>query len=66
MEEQMNSDSFLVRIDFKKAFDSIDMGFLYRVMQKMGIPLKFISMIKAMDSNVFAKVMINGAKSKKN
>ena len=65
MEEQMNSDSFLVRIDFKKAFDSIDMGFLYRVMQKMGIPLKFISMIKAMDSNVFAKVMINGAKSKK-
>ena len=58
-------DSFLVRVDFKKAFDSIDMGFLYKIMEKMGFPCKFINLIKAMDSNVSAQVVINGAKSEK-
>ena len=65
METECEDDSFLVRIDFQKAFDSIDMGFLYNVMQKMGLPPKFISIIKAIDSDVFAKVMLNGAKSNK-
>ena len=65
METESSNDSFLLRVDFQKAFDSIDMGFLYSVMQKMGLPSKFISLIKAIDSDVFAKVMVNGAKSNK-
>ena len=65
MKSGSSVDSFLVRVDFKKAFDSIDMKFLYLVMEKMGFPCKFINLIKAMDCNVFAQVVINGAKSKK-
>ena len=55
MEAETIYDSFMIRIDFAKAFDSIDMGFLYKVMEKMGIPRKFIALVKAMDSDVTAK-----------
>ena len=64
MEAETIYDSFMIRIDFAKAFDSIDMGFLYKVMEKMGILRKFIALVKAMDSDVSAKVLVNGAESK--
>ena len=35
MEKDNTDDSFMIRIDFAKAFDSIDMNFLYKVMEKM-------------------------------
>ena len=65
MEKDDTDDSFMIRIDFAKAFDSIDMNFLYKVMEKMGLPRKFIALIKEMDSDVFAKVIVNGAESKR-
>ena len=66
MENELSSDdSFFVRIDFRKAFDSINMDFLYKVLLKMGLPAKFISLVKAIDSDVFAKILVNGAKSKR-
>ena len=65
MKEDSINDAFLVRVDFCKAFDSLNMDFLYKVMAKMGFPPKFIAIIQAIDTNVFAKVIINGAKSKK-
>ena len=64
MEADHYDDSFMVRVDFAKAFDCIDMSFLYKVMEKMGLPRKIIALIKAMDSDVSAKVIVNGAKSK--
>ena len=65
MKNQSVVDSFLVGIDFRKAFDSIITDFLYRVLEKMGLPLKFIALMKAIDVNASAKVIINGAVSKK-
>ena len=38
MNNQCGRDAFMVRIDFRKAFDSINMMYLYKVMEKMGIP----------------------------
>ena len=65
MKYESDLDSFLVRVDFKKAFDSIDLDYLYKVMEKMGLPSKFIAMVKAVDEDVKAQVLINGAKSRK-
>ena len=65
MKNDCDLDSFMVRIDFQKAFDSINMKYLYMVMEKMGIPTKFIGMIKAFDSDQTAKIVINGATSKR-
>ena len=57
-------DSFMLRVDFQKAFDCISMEYLYKVMEKMRLPSKFVTMIKAIDMNSSAKIVINGAKSK--
>jgi len=66
--EEMNNesykDAYLVRVDFQKAFDSIEMNYLYAVMKKMGLPSKFINIIKSIDSNLSAKIVINGKRSK--
>ena len=65
MNADSGNDSFMVRIDFRKAFDCINMNFLYKVMEKMGLPIKFINIIKSIDSNLSAKIVINGGKSKR-
>ena len=65
MENECDDDCYFVRIDFRKAFDSVNMDFLYKVMHRMGLPSKFIAIVKAIDSDVFAKVLVNGAKSAK-
>ena len=41
--DHQTTDSFLLAVDFRKAFDSIIMDFLYKVMEKMGLPKKFIN-----------------------
>jgi len=64
MKDQSNTvDSFLLGIDFSKAFDSVITEFLYSIMEKMGFPKKFISIIKAIDVDATARVVINGAAS---
>ena len=65
MNSNCELDSFMVRIDFQKAFDSINMMYLYKVMEKMGIPPKFIAMVRAIDHDLSAKLVINGAVSKR-
>ena len=65
MQNDSNLDSFMLKIDFQKAYDSVNMGYLYKVMRKMGLPSKFIEMVKAIDSNLTAKIVINGATSRK-
>ena len=42
MNADSGNDSFMVRIDFRKAFDCINMNFLYKVMEKMGLPIKYM------------------------
>ena len=58
-----NNDSFLLAVDFRKAFDSVIPKFLYKVMEKMGFPMKFISLIRLIDDQATARVIINGALS---
>ena len=42
MAHENSNDSFMIRVDFCKAFDCISMNFLYKVMEKMGLPMRFI------------------------
>ena len=62
--DHQTTDSFLLAVDFRKAFDSIIMDFLYKVMEKIGLPKKFIDLIKLIDIGATARVVINGAISK--
>ena len=59
MDEQ-NIDSFLLQLDFRKAFDSISREFLSKCLQKMGLPLAFVDLLLCLDLNSTAKLLING------
>ena len=61
--DNQNNDSFLLAVDFRKAFDSVIPKFLYKVMEKMGFPIKFISLIRLIDNEAVARVIINRALS---
>ena len=62
---QNQSEAFLVSIDFKKAFDSVDHSWLYLVLQKMGFPHKFIETIQKLNYNASTQILINGFQSEK-
>ena len=62
--EDQGSDSFMLQIDFCKAFDSISHRFLEKCFEKMGFHKEFIKMLMAFDENSTSKLLINGHLSK--
>lgn len=52
-----------VKIDFAKAFDSVNWDFLMRVLQARGFPAKWITWISSMLRTSSSCVVINGEKS---
>ena len=59
------SDSKIdVSLDFKKAFDSIDQHWFYRVLHKMNFPAKFIRTIKSLNKDANVRVLVNGFQTK--
>ena len=58
-------DSFLVSVDFKKAFDTVSHEFLFKVLEKYGFPNVFINIVKELYRDAGSHLLINGHKSKK-
>ena len=58
-------DSFLVSIDFMKAFDNVDHGYIVKLLNKMKFPKKFIEAFQSLYKNAQSKLMINGMLSKR-
>ncbi|XP_074346233.1 uncharacterized protein LOC141685005 [Apium graveolens] len=52
-----------IKIDLRKAFDSIDWSFIMAVLAKYNFPINFISWIEACITTTFYSVKINGALS---
>lgn len=52
---------FLLKIDFEKAFDSINWGYLDSVMEQMGFSNKWRSLIHGCLSSSRASILINGS-----
>ena len=53
-------DSWLISIDYKKAFDSIRHKYLFKVMEGMNFGDKFITMIKNIYKKMSSAAMLNG------
>lgn len=49
-----------LRIDFEKAFDSIDWTFLFKVMTTRGFPTKWMLWMKELLTTATSRIMING------
>ncbi|GJW74500.1 putative RNA-directed DNA polymerase, eukaryota, reverse transcriptase zinc-binding domain protein [Tanacetum coccineum] len=54
---------FLFKVDFKKAFDSVNWNFLLDIMRKMGFGLKWRKWISSCQSLASISVLINGSYS---
>ena len=63
--DQSSEDSFLISIDFLKAFDNVDHGYIKKLLQKMVFPPKFIDAFMSLYKNCSSKLIINGMLSKK-
>ena len=50
----------MINIDLKKAFDSVDHDFLFKIMKKMGFSQLFINWIKILYNGIEITVLING------
>ena len=53
-------DLHIAFIDFTKAFDCVNRELLFVILEKIGCPVKIIKIIKALYSNVKAKVIVDG------
>ena len=63
--EISSSDSFFVSVDFRKAYDSVNHDFLFKVFEQYGFPLEFINILKEIFRDAGSHILINGHKSKK-
>ena len=50
----------MINVDLKRAFDSVDHGFLFKIMNKMGFSQQTISWIKVLYSDIESMCLING------
>ena len=54
-------EMILFKVDFEKAYDSIDLGYLDEVMLKMGFPTLWRKWIKECTGTATASVLVNGS-----
>ena len=57
--------NYFFSVDFKKAFDSIEHSYLFKVLDECGLDSKLVNVIKKIYATSFFKVEINGIPSKK-
>ena len=62
LEEQL--EAVLISLDAKKAFDSVDHGYIEKTLEKYGYGPNFIKYFKTLYSGITARVLINGHLSK--
>lgn len=55
---------FVLKIDFEKAFDTINWDFLWEVMEKLGFELSWINRLKDVFNAIRISVLLNGSPTK--
>ncbi|GJS28729.1 putative RNA-directed DNA polymerase [Tanacetum coccineum] len=59
-----NERLFLFKVDFEKAFDSLDWGFLDHIMEQMGFSHKWRKWIRGCLESAYGSVLVNGSPTK--
>ena len=62
--DQQNLPGLLINIDFEKAFDSLDWGFMFKVLEAFGFKEEICKWIRTFYSNIKSTVLVNGQASK--
>ncbi|KAL3689674.1 hypothetical protein R1sor_015983 [Riccia sorocarpa] len=61
--KQQNIDCVLLKIDFKKAFNTLRWNFLYKVMEKMEFGQSFIDLVTTLNRDASSAIRINSSSS---
>ena len=62
---QGNENLVIMSIDFEKAFDKISHQFIFKIMEKLKLGKTILEFIKLLYKDIFSKIEINGALTKK-
>lgn len=60
-EARKNKKELMFKVDFEKAFDSVDWGYLDSVMKKMAFPVLWRKWIKECVTTATASILVNGS-----
>ncbi|CAI5937864.1 unnamed protein product [Closterium sp. NIES-65] len=55
-----NEDWFLLLVDFKKAFDSVSRGYLFRTLRVMGFPERLVRWVEGLHAGTQTHLLVNG------
>ena len=58
---RLKKELLLIKVDFEKAYDSVDWGYLDAVMERMSFPVLWRKWIKECVSTATASVLVNGS-----
>jgi len=58
---RLKKELLLFKVDFEKAYDSVDWGYLDAVMERMSFPVLWRKWIKECVSTATASVLVNGS-----
>ncbi|KAJ0682333.1 putative RNA-directed DNA polymerase [Helianthus annuus] len=62
--KKSKKELLIFKVDFEKAYDSINWKFLFGIMEKMDFPLKWVSWIKGCLVSGMGSVLVNGSPTK--
>jgi len=60
--DERDVEGYLISLDARKAFDSVDHDFMYKVLAKFNFSNKFIDLVKILYNDLTADVMVNGVR----
>ncbi|CAI5473555.1 unnamed protein product [Closterium sp. Yama58-4] len=55
-----NEDWFLLLVDFKKAFDFVSRGYLFRTLRAMGFPERLVRWVEGLHAGTQTRLLVNG------
>lgn len=61
--DQSEQPLLFLKLDFSKAYDMVEWGCLFKILNKMGFPTKFVHMISLLFTDAAAAVKVNGVPS---
>ena len=59
--KELAQDLILLKLDFKKAFDTVSLHFLFSILQELGFPVNFVNYVKLLFNGAEVTVCLNGA-----
>jgi hypothetical protein len=58
--KQSNKPLLFLKLDFSKAYDKVDLSFMFQALHMLGFPQLFIRMVRLFIEKAVAKVSVNG------